>query len=323
MSEINKKVISVSANALYNKAKVTGYLNLEKINELYLYDYYMSFTKLYSMYNNEHQLLRNAIYKLRTRLDNICDYKSILPNLTVVPNVEPVNIAPVLLNEPTVNLNIYEDYNLELNKITENGNFVDANGDSLDSIYIYVTEITTGTLSISGAKAILVDDIYIKASDFSKLVYTQTPGTYTVNIPFRVQDNNINPLFSPKYNYIINVDTVAVENQPATIGDITLYPDNRAITTITLDMLTNQLNPPYNDPEGDLLDAIRIDEISTANQGQFYYDGVVIIEGLIILRQDIIDEKLEHRSANVDDVTSDVFNFSVRDAGSGQWSTNI
>ena len=84
-------------------------------------------------------------------------------------------------------------------------------------------------------------------------------------------------------------------------------------------MFTSSLTPPYNDPEGDLIDAIRIDEISTANLGQFLYNNIPVTAGQIITREDIAAGLFTHVAANQDDIYGDVFDFSARDEGSQQW----
>lgn len=318
MSKINKQIISVSTNALYNKAKKTGYLNLDKINELYLYNYYLNFTKQYSKFNNEYQRLRNAIFKLRTRLDNICDYKSIIPNLTPILNIQPENTAPIMLVEPYINLNRLIDYRFEIDEFdVNNEQYFDNENNPLNGVYFYISQVTEGTFSYDGN--LLTNDIFVRPDDLGKLIYTPDEGTYIIQIPFRVQDVNVTPLFSTLYNFTIDVDIPVTINKPSTIGDITLYPNNRETTVFTLDMFTTSLTPPYNDPEGDLIDAIRIDEISTANQGVFYYNNSPIVQGLIISKQDIVNGLFEHRAANTDNINSDVFNFSARDEGSLIW----
>ena len=90
-------------------------------------------------------------------------------------------------------------------------------------------------------------------------------------------------------------------------------------TVLTLAMFTGGLAPPYNDPENDLLDAIRIDEISEANKGTFYINGVAIQEGDIITREEMAANLFVHKAAQIGDITSDVFEFSARDEGSKIW----
>ena len=84
-------------------------------------------------------------------------------------------------------------------------------------------------------------------------------------------------------------------------------------------MFTSLLTPPYNDPESDLIDAIRIDEISTANTGEYLYNDVAISEGQIITREDLVANLFKHVGPDTSSLSSDVINFSARDEGSQIW----
>mgnify|MGYP003651567185 FL=1 len=75
----------------------------------------------------------------------------------------------------------------------------------------------------------------------------------------------------------------------------------------------------YLDPEGDDLDAIRIDAISTSNQGSFLYNGLSIAVGQIITKSDLDAGMFTHAGAQIDTVSSDVIEISVRDSGSLIW----
>ena len=108
-------------------------------------------------------------------------------------------------------------------------------------------------------------------------------------------------------------------NQPAEIGDNTQQIDNREIVIITLEMVTSSLIPPYNDPEGDLLDAIRIVEISAANKGAMSLNGIPVAENDIITREQLEDELLIYAAPSIDDLWADSFRFQGRDEGSGIW----
>jgi hypothetical protein len=117
----------------------------------------------------------------------------------------------------------------------------------------------------------------------------------------------------------MSMNGVSTDNQPATIGDNTIYVNNRTETILTIEMFTTQLIAPYNDPEGDLIDAIRIDEISTANLGEFQLNSVPVIAGQIITRENIIANLFTHVGPDQDSINSDVINFSARDEGSKIW----
>lgn len=316
MSKINKKFILAGSNSLINQSKITGYIDLKPLNELYIYDYYLDFTKDSVKFKDYHNLLRSTIFDLRNNLDNLCNIKSVLNNNNTIEETSS-NVAPIITGQIAVTLTNTNPYTISISDI--NKFYFDQNNDSLQGVMFYISRVTEGTFKYNGIG--INSNIFLTPNQVSNLTYTPDSNTYNVSLPFRVKDTNINSLYSIEYDYNINVEIESIAvNQPASIGDITLYAENRSTTIINIDMLTNQLTPPYNDPEGDALDAIRIDEISTANKGKFFYNNAEITEGLIIFKQDIIDELFVHVASDINDISSDVFNFSVRDTGSGQWS---
>jgi hypothetical protein len=125
-------------------------------------------------------------------------------------------------------------------------------------------------------------------------------------------NNPFNPI-APEEDPIIPEET----NDPPTIDDNTISVDNNVTTVLTLEMFTTDAN--YSDPEGDLLDAIRVDKIYSNNLGVFYVNDVQIVEGQIISRELIDAGSFTHVGANVQTIQKDGFEFSVRDEGSGTW----
>ena len=107
------------------------------------------------------------------------------------------------------------------------------------------------------------------------------------------------------------------DNQPPTIDDNTITVENGVTTILTLAMFTTDAR--YSDPEGDLLDAIRIDKIYSNNLGLFYVDGILLSEGQIITREQLDTGVFTHEGANVTTIQKDGFEFSVRDEGSQIW----
>lgn len=110
-------------------------------------------------------------------------------------------------------------------------------------------------------------------------------------------------------------DPTPSTNEPATIGDHSMTVEDGTSTTLTIDMFLET----YSDPEGDLIDAVRIDDIHTTNVGTFYFNDTPITKGLIMLREDIEAGKLTHVATSSEAITTDSFEFSVRDEGSGIW----
>jgi len=150
-----------------------------------------------------------------------------------------------------------------------------------------------------------------------------------INTKFQYQNlfNCINSdLITDAENRIDNMGTFTVisgayVNLPPTTGDNTIEVPNRFTKTLDLSMFTSQTTPPYNDPEGDVVDALRVNSIDGNNQGVFYYDNTPIIQNLIIPAQHIVDGRFTHEGPDADTILNDEIDFSLRDIGSMQWSS--
>lgn len=331
---INQQIhITSVVKALYS-AKSTGKLNLKIVNQFMLYKYYIDYTQeLIDNGSNQfitiNKTLKKEISKLQYKYPNdICNYKVIIPNnpAGVIDNSDDTgntpNTAPTVSDNSVIisnSISFFFDPEYFLLNFSDNEN------DSYKYLIIYPSGLTNGALYYNNIE--LVNPFIINLKDFGfneimPLEYRRTNlnifPTETFN--FKVSDDNVNFLYSSIHTMGVSADTIeGGYNQPATIGDITLYRDNRETTIITLSMLTSQLTPPYNDPEGDLIDAIRIDEVSTANTGVFYFNGSPVQEGDIIFREDINNELFYHEGPDQDTINSDTINFSARDEGSKIW----
>lgn len=134
------------------------------------------------------------------------------------------------------------------------------------------------------------------------------PYTYigVINNPYKPQ--------VPSTPVVVEPEPV---NLPPTIDDNTITVDNNVTTTLSLAMFTTDAR--YSDPEGDLLDAIRVDLIYSNNLGTFYVDGIELTKGQIITREQLEAGAFTHVGANVTTIQKDGFEFSVRDEGSQIW----
>lgn len=123
-------------------------------------------------------------------------------------------------------------------------------------------------------------------------------------------------------NLIFGCDNAApVGNLPPTIGDLDIFVDGGVQTEITYEDFVLRAKPPYNDPEGDLMDAVKVDFIEPTNKGYFIINGALAKQGDIITRENFLDSnyKLIHIGQSVDDFADDILLFSVRDAVNGNW----
>lgn len=313
---VNKQIYITSASKAVNKARVSGKLDLSKVALFELYDYYIDFTdKLIDnnifYYEDANITLKKEISKLKYKYpDEICNYKNII-GVDTIPTGD--NTAPIV-EDNTIDLSKNINHTFTYNDFTKG--YYDAQGDQPSRVNIII-DSTTGTFTYNGS-LITSNQFEFNISQVSNLVYTRpTYGTFNEVFYFKISDNNIDSKYSSIHQ--ITLQGEIVENQPATIGDNTITVGNRITTVLTLSMFTSQLQPPYNDPEGDLIDAIRLDEISSANRGTFFVDGVQAVEGQIITRETINNGTFTHVGPDQDALWSDNFSFSARDEGSKIW----
>tara|TARA_R110002012_G_scaffold268929_2_gene452932 strand:- start:3891 stop:4895 length:1005 start_codon:yes stop_codon:yes gene_type:complete len=192
------------------------------------------------------------------------------------------------------------------------GTFVDTNsGTSGQRSEMILTSLPTGALlKYDGVTAIAnqyVNDPTLLT--FWKNTNDEINETFT----WIISSANQNQVWSNEATMTVN--NVAVGNSSATIDDNSIYTENNVLTVLTTAMFTEN----YLDPEGDDLDAIRIDAISTSNQGSFLYNGLSIAVGQIITKSDLDAGMFTHAGAQIDTVSSDVIEISVRDSGSLIW----
>lgn len=345
MTNRQKKIIVCSTRKLVDKSKLTGELDLCNILTYQAFVDQLEFTKNISGLEDLNKQFQDNIIDYENNNDDIVDnIKSILPdepyttdgnNNIIDPDggsiVSPTN--PIASDFTTTNI-VQEDifgvgptYDTYVFTIADfSAAYSDNNDNDFYSIRIDRTDLdqmalkrmdspTTGNVFGENPSSITI----LKA-DIPKwrLIASSSATKYTHDISFKIIDY-INGQFLESNTATLTVNRTGGENQPATIGDNTIIVDNRAVTTFTLAMFTSQLQPPYNDPENDLIDAIRIDEISTANEGVFKLNGTILTENQIITREDLNAGLFTHEAANINTISSDVFSFSARDEGSQIW----
>jgi hypothetical protein len=313
-------VVVTSTNKALHKAKVTGKLNLSTVAYLNLITYYIKFlsTQPQTQENVDRLVVLKDIFaQVMNKCEEICNYRI---TLDLLCNGDDTAYT-VGNNPPTVNgvTKIYEEgvYTFTYSDFTNNFNDPDL-GDRPKYIEI-VSLPTVGVLKYSGAA--IPAGASFNLEDVSNITYEITTNESLLesdNFTFKTSDDNIKPLFSNEATYTFDLSNTTV-NMPATIGDNTITVDNNVTTVLSLDMFTSQTTPPYNDPENDLIDAIRIDRIHGTNQGVFYVNGVEIVEGQIITREQLANNEFTHIGADINTIQTDGFEFSARDEGSGIW----
>lgn len=117
----------------------------------------------------------------------------------------------------------------------------------------------------------------------------------------------------------ITMDSGAYVNLPPdVVGDNTLATNNRTTLVYTEAMFTTGTTPPYNDPEGDPADAIRVDTLPV--DGELQLNGVPVIPTQIITMVDINNNLFTFVPPDQDALDQDTWDYSIRDSVSGQFS---
>jgi len=175
---------------------------------------------------------------------------------------------------------------------------------------------TTGTLAYDGETVSLNSQL----SDPTLLVYTRD-GDAAYSDSFGLSAWNSSSFASVEsatVTYNLTVEVLQT-NQPPTVGDRAQYSGNRSTTVFTVSDFTTLTIAPYFDPEGNELDAIRIDEISTANYGTYYYFGAEVVPGQIITKDELNAGAFYHVGPDANAISTDSFNASLRDDVNMTW----
>ena len=175
---------------------------------------------------------------------------------------------------------------------------------------------TTGTLTYNGEAVVLNTFL----TDPSLLVYTRAgESAYTDSFGLSAWNSNAKAsVETATVTYNLTIEDL-LTNQPATVGDRAQYSGNRATTVFSSADFTTQPIAPYFDPEGNDLDAIRIDEVSTANAGTYFYFGSAVVEGQIITKDELDAGAFYHVGQDANGISTDSFNASVRDSVNMTW----
>jgi hypothetical protein len=196
--------------------------------------------------------------------------------------------------------------------------FADADGD-LPNLITIKTLPANGTLACNGGPIVAP----FTFTDGSLLVYTRSVDTaYGTSFTYTVTDANCQvPMESLPATITVTVEELVpdIENEPAVIGDRAQYSGNRTVTVFSVVDFTTETIAPYFDPENNDLDAIRVDEVSTANTGVFFYLGSPVITGQVITNAELSSGAFYHEGPDSNSITTDTFEASVRDTGSMIW----
>lgn len=335
MKPNNANVFICSVENYNRQLKYYGEGSLSEISLLKLLYKYAGFSPSYDCLNRIDAMISN----LQQADKNICT--NMIAGQDFAPSITGVNaggvISGTLSFEVTVDgASIIQNDEVPVNKDNTGQSPVDVYTKAVD---IAATSFTTGFADTSGNSAGDVTIITVPATgvlrlnnvdvvngqvianaDLGSLSYWKiTNAAISESLVFSISNNDTdNTLWSS--NTTISITIAGVGNSSITaLGDSTMYVDNNVVTILTSDMFTSQLNPSYSDPDGDDLDAIRIDEISSSNSGTFLYNSVALVVGQVITKTELDAGLFTHTGATANTITSDVILFSARDTGSLTW----
>lgn len=175
----------------------------------------------------------------------------------------------------------------------------------------------TGALTYNGAAVNLNSFL----TDPTLLVYTRD-GESAYGDSFGLtawNSSSFASVESATVTFSVTVDDLAGGNLPATVGDRAQYSGNRSTTVFSSADFTTRAILPYFDPEGNDLDAIRIDEVSTANLGVYYLYGSAAVAGDVITKAQLDAGVFYHIGPDANAISTDSFNASVRDNVNMTW----
>ena len=327
MKEILHKTFFASTYKAIRRASVTGKFDTSIISLFGIISYYLENEDLVKEFKpNSYKTILEKLLELKESMlwqyqDELCTYKEYG---TSIDRVE-INTPPKVDNNYIVN---EEEYTFTLGDFLLN--YRDEQNDSWNKLIIYpLTPIDSygnysGLLEFEGVEITEPTEIDIlgvsKYSTMDLIFYRGNLHQDTVTeqrIVFQVNDNNANPLYSdPAY---ITIRTERIANLPPSIGDIDLTVDNNVTTVLDYDIFVTQMNPSYSDPEGDELDAIRIESIPGTNEGRFVYLNADIQVGDVISANDLRNGELVHIGPTTASISTDYFEFAARDVGSLIW----
>lgn len=118
----------------------------------------------------------------------------------------------------------------------------------------------------------------------------------------------------------LTCNTAAYVNlPPSQVGDNTITTLNRTDKVLTLAMFTTETTPVYADPEGDPVNALRVDTLPVL--GTLLLNGNAVVVGDIIDVADINSGLFVYSPPDQNEIATASFEFSLRDAGSNQFSS--
>jgi len=234
------------------------------------------------------------------------------------------NGRPTSIGPNTISISNREEYAYSLADFTTGTNpqYSDPEGDALS--YIEILSLPSqGELKLNGVAVSVGDQVTAGNLTTSNFTFTapdtDSAGTYVWQ--FDCADIGSNSISGLTTGNMSMVASSVVNLPPDSVGDRVIPPiDFGDPYTFTSADFTSLTTPAYNDPEGDLPAAIKI--LDLPNRGVLNYNGSPITVGQVVTVSEIDSGYLVWvpNIIAVNTGYSTAFNFSVSDAGSGQFT---
>jgi hypothetical protein len=221
----------------------------------------------------------------------------------------------------------YPQYNISLDKVSETiGCLL-----GIDVSCLLVNEKITGLSDNTDLLKKIVSIYYlalyftekIQSADDEEIDYVDTKYKFNIISPcisrLGIDITDVETTINNNMGIITMNSGAYVNLPPDNVGNNTIGIANRATYVYTLADFTTNTTPAYSDPEGDPVDALRVDSLPA--------DGVVKLSGVAVIATDVIPVAsitgglLTFEAPNQDPLDTDTWNFSLRDTGSLQWSS--
>ena len=315
MKDKDAKIFVISMKNISKELQYYGTSNINNINLLKLiYKYAAYFTDYEYL-----QAVDKMVNYLQRSDRRICMEFTYTKGYSYEYNtidISGLNRAPTL-----------SDLSLTVNKSGDNlvityddmyGGYYDSEGTDPGAIIIK-TIPANGTLYLNNTEISAGETISYDAS--LEIEYARnSPSAYSTSFTYSVYDTDTQvPLESNTATVSLTIKRYVAENEPPTIGDLTLYADNRATVTITVNDILYNADPSYSDPEGNQLDAIRIDVIATSNAGTYYYYGTEVVVNAIITYNDLVAGAFTYSAPDLNSIQTDIIEVSIRDTVNLEW----
>ena len=197
--------------------------------------------------------------------------------------------------------------------------YADPEGDPLAAIKI-TSLPDTGTLTLSNSNVNVNDTVTSQQLIDGDLVYTPITDLYGYldsGMEFTVSDTGSNTFTSKPFQIVFQVED-DINEAPSIVGNGEADIQVGDTYVFTRASLTSQLNPPYEDPENNPAENLRV--VSLPTFGELTLNSKPLIEGSIVPFTDIDSGLFVYQNDSLtQEGALEGFEFEISDTGSGEY----